>query len=298
MTPSPLNQRAPFGGRFEVEREVGRGGVGVVYRAFDRERKEWVALKLIAVQGVDASEEARFMREGRLLETLDHPNIVKFVACGTLDNTPYITMEWLDGEDLASRNRRAPLGLRDALEVARQIAAALDAAHRVGVVHRDIKPSNIFLTTEPRAPNGLWAKLVDFGVALENDVRLTRTGVVVGTPAYMAPEQAKAEGTIDARVDIYSLGASLFELVAGRPPHVGPTAIATLARLVTTDAPRLSELVPLVPAALDLLVGEMLATNPARRPASAREVAVVLAELLEDDSTTDLPLPRSSPTAQ
>src|SRR5882724_3464373 len=117
MTPSSMSQRSPVGGRFEVEREVGRGGVGVVYRAFDRERKEWVALKLIAVQGVDASEEARFMREGKLLEGLDHPNIVRFVACGTLDDTPYVAMEWLDGEDLASRNRRAPLGLREALEI-------------------------------------------------------------------------------------------------------------------------------------------------------------------------------------
>src|SRR5258708_11147420 len=98
MTPSLLNQHAPFGGRFEVEREVGRGGVGVVYRAFDRERKEWVALKLIAVQGVDASEETRFMREGKLLEGLDHPTIVRFVACGTLAGTPYVPREWLDGD--------------------------------------------------------------------------------------------------------------------------------------------------------------------------------------------------------
>jgi hypothetical protein len=298
MTTTSLSQRAPFGGRFEVEREVGRGGVGVVYRAFDREIGEWVALKLIAVQGVDASEQARFIREGGLLAELDHPHIVKLVACGTLDETPYVAMEWLDGEDLASRHRRAPLGLRDALEVARQIAVALDTAHRAGIVHRDIKPSNIFLVSQPGAPDAIFAKLVDFGVALEDDVRLTRTGVVVGTPAYMAPEQAKAEGVLDARVDIYSLGASLFELVAGRPPHVGPTAIATLARLVTTDAPRLTELVPLVPPALDLLVSRMLATSPARRPSSALEVAVALAQLLEDEGTTDLPLPRSSPAAQ
>src|SRR5438132_5972616 len=131
MPTSTLPQRTPkpdsavLGGRFEVEREVGRGGVGVVYRAFDRQRSEWVALKLIAVSGVDASEEARFMREGKLLEALDHPHIVKLVACGTLDETPYVAMEWLDGEDLSARQRRAPLGLRDALEVARQVAVAL-----------------------------------------------------------------------------------------------------------------------------------------------------------------------------
>src|SRR6266496_2953019 len=232
MSISPLNQPSLVGGRFEVEREVGRGGVGVVYRALDRETRQSVALKLIAVRGVDASEEARFLREGKLLQALDHPHIVKLVAYGTLDDAPYVAMEWLEGEDLSARTRRAPLGQRDAIEVARQIAVALDVAHAAGVVHRDIKPSNIFLLTRPPTEKP-FAKLVDFGVALEDDVRLTRTGVIVGTPAYMAPEQAKAEGVPDARADIYSLGASLFELVAGRPPHVGPTAIATLARLVT-----------------------------------------------------------------
>jgi serine/threonine protein kinase/tetratricopeptide (TPR) repeat protein len=307
MTTLPLGQRLPVGARFEIEREVGRGGVGVVYRAFDRETQQWVALKLIAVQGVDASEEARFLREGKLLQELNHPHIVRLVACGTLDETPYVAMEWLEGEDLAARTRRAPLGLKDALIVAGQIAIALDAAHRAGVIHRDIKPSNIFLIKPPDhdskstgdgASDEPFAKLVDFGVALEDDVRLTRTGVVVGTPAYMAPEQAKAEGVLDARADIYSLGASLFELVAGRPPHVGPTAIATLARLVTTDAPRLSELVPLVPLGLDQLVGSMLSTDPANRPASARVVADVLAAMTTDASTSQLTLPRSSPSAQ
>jgi serine/threonine protein kinase/predicted ATPase len=298
MTTLPLGQRLPMGARFEIEREVGRGGVGVVYRAFDRETQQWVALKLIAVQGVDASEEARFLREGKLLQELNQPHIVRLVACGTLEETPYVAMEWLEGEDLAARTRRAPLGLKHALDVARQIAIALDTAHRAGVIHRDIKPSNIFLINDGSKSDEPFAKLVDFGVALEDDVRLTRTGVVVGTPAYMAPEQAKAEGVLDARADIYSLGASLFELVAGRPPHVGPTAIATLARLVTTDAPRLSELVPLVPPALDQLVGAMLATDPAGRPGSAREVADALAAMTSDASTSQLQLPRSSPSAQ
>src|SRR3954447_2405159 len=142
MTNSSVDQLAPLGGRFEVEREVGRGGVGIVYRARDRITGQWVALKLIAVQGVDPSEEARFLREGKVLQDLDHPHIVKSVACGTLEDTPYVAMEWLEGEDLAARSKRPPLGLRDAIEVARQIAVALDTAHRAGVIHRDIKPSN------------------------------------------------------------------------------------------------------------------------------------------------------------
>ena len=298
MKSSPLSDRSLLGGRFQVEREVGRGGVGVVYRAFDRETARWVALKLIGVDGVDPAEQDRFLREGRLLSELDHPHIVKLVACGTIDETPYVAMEWLDGEDLAARQRRAPLGLRDAIEVGRQIAVALDAAHRAGVVHRDIKPSNIFLLHRASETDRPSAKLVDFGVALESDVRLTRTGIVVGTPAYMAPEQAKGDSAIDARVDVYSLGASLFELVAGRPPHVGPTAIATLARLVTTDAPRLGDLVPDVPAALDLLVAQMLATDPAHRPERALDVAEALARLAADSSTSEAALPRGGASLQ
>ena len=298
MKSSPLTDRSLLGGRFQVEREVGRGGVGVVYRAFDLETAQWVALKLIAVEGVEAAEEDRFLREGKLLRELDHPHIVKLVACGKLEELPYVAMEWLEGEDLAARHRRDPLGLRDALEVARQIAVALDTAHRAGVVHRDIKPSNIFLLRQTTDGGRPFAKLVDFGVALETDVRLTRTGVVIGTPAYMAPEQAKAEGVIDARADVYSLGASLFELVTGRPPHVGPTAIATLARLVTTDAPRLSELVPQVPPALDALVATMLATEPSKRLARALDVADALAQIAGDASTTEAALPRGAGAVQ
>jgi hypothetical protein len=298
MKSSPVADRSLLGGRFQVEREVGRGGVGVVYRAFDLETAQWVALKLIAVEGVETAEEERFLREGKLLAELDHPHIVKLVSCGKLEEIPYVAMEWLDGEDLAARHRRAPLGLRDAIEVVRQIAVALDTAHRAGVIHRDIKPSNIFLMRQAGDNDRPVAKLVDFGVALENDVRLTRTGVVVGTPAYMAPEQAKAEGVLDARADIYSLGATLFELVAGRPPHVGPTAIATLARLVTTDAPRLSELVPQVPPPLDALVATMLATEPTKRPERAIEVAEALSRVASDASTTEAALPRGAAAVQ
>src|SRR5262249_24061433 len=150
-----------------VEREVGRGGVGVVYRAFDRTSEQWVALKRIATMGVDIAEEARFVREGKLLSGLDHPHIVRLVACGAFDDgSPYVAMEWLEGEDLARRTRRAPLALREALEATRQIALALAAAHGVGMVHRDIKPSNIFLL----AGDKIHAKLVDFGLALKEDV--------------------------------------------------------------------------------------------------------------------------------
>ena len=264
-----------LGGRFEIEREVGRGAAGIVYRATDRVTGQPVALKVIAIPGVDASEEARFQREGRLLAGLRHPGIVRLVAFGQLDEgSPYLAMEWLDGEDIAVRQRRSPLPLTMCLDVAAQIADALAAAHAAGVVHRDVKPSNVILVgSRDGALGPVQAKLVDFGVAASEDGKLTRTGAIIGTPAYMAPEQARGDGEIEARADLYSLGATLFEMIAHRPPHVGPTPIAILARLVTTPAPRLSEVLTGVPPALDDLLASLLATAPGERPVSAEVVA-------------------------
>jgi serine/threonine protein kinase/tetratricopeptide (TPR) repeat protein len=281
-TQGPESQRR-LGGRFAVEREVGRGGVGVVYRAFDFETQRTVALKVVAADaGVAPEEEARLAREGQLLANLDHPGIVRTVAFGVLEDTglPYVAMEWLDGEDLAQRQKRDPLSLAASLELTQSVGQALHAAHGAGVIHRDIKPGNIFLceTEDAAGLLDVRPKLVDFGVAANADVRITRTGDVVGTPAYMAPEQARGDAPIDARCDIYSLGATLFELLAGRPPHVGPNAIATLARLVTTAPPRLSELRPDVPGAVDHLVNRMLETDPSARPGSMQEVLDLLGD--------------------
>jgi hypothetical protein len=273
-------------GRFVVEREVGRGGVGIVYRAHDEMSGQAVALKVIALPGVDAGEEARFRREGRVLAGLHHPGIVRVVAFGQLDEgQPYVAMEWLEGEDLAQRQKRAPLGLADCVLVAADVAEALAAAHAAGIVHRDVKPSNVFLVgsgPESSATAELQVKLVDFGVAAVKDGRLTRTGAIVGTPAYMAPEQARGDGEVDARADLYALGATLFEMVTGRPPHVGPTAIAMLARLVTTPAPRLIDVFVDAPQRLDQIMARLLATTPSDRPASAAEVARELREIARE----------------
>jgi tetratricopeptide (TPR) repeat protein len=278
------------GGRFVIEHEVGRGGVGIVYRALDRITAQTVALKVIAISGVDASEEARFAREGRLLAGLSDPGIVKVVAFGQLEEgQPFVAMEWLEGEDIAQRQKRKPVNVAEAIDIAAQVADALAGAHEAGVVHRDVKPSNVILvgsgpSLDDRKPV---AKLVDFGVASAEDARLTKTGAIVGTPAYMAPEQARGESEVDVRSDIYSLGATLFEMLTGRPPHVGPTPIAVLAKLVTTPAPRLRELYPEAPLGLDELVGRLLATFPDERPSSAREVAAELRQIRDDLTSPD-----------
>ena len=284
MTSNATIKEEKVGGRFVIEREVGRGGVGIVYRALDTVTGSPVALKVIAIPGVDAGEEARFHREGKLLAGLMHPSIVRVVAFGQADEgQPYVAMEWLEGEDIAQRQKRAPLNLSQCLEVAAQVADALAAAHEMGIVHRDVKPSNVILVGSKENPLGPFvAKLVDFGVASGDDTKLTRTGAIIGTPAYMAPEQARGDGEVDARADLYALGATLFEMIARRPPHVGPTPVAILARLVTTPAPRLSEVVPEIPLALDELMYELLATSPADRPISAASVAERLRALSSD----------------
>jgi eukaryotic-like serine/threonine-protein kinase len=289
---SPQSPQA-LAGRFMIEREVGRGGVGIVYRALDEVTGSAVALKVIALPGVDAGEEARFRREGRVLAGLHHPAIVQVVAFGQLeDGQPYIAMEWLEGEDIAQRQRRSPLSLAQCLSVAADVADALAAAHAAGIVHRDVKPSNIFLVgSAPTHDDPFEVKLVDFGVAAAEDAKLTRTGAIVGTPAYMAPEQARGDGEVDARADLYALGATLFDMITGRPPHVGPTPIAILARLVTTPAPRLAEVFVNAPPRLDEIMARLLATAPGERPRTAGDVARELREIarqLRTDATDKL----------
>jgi len=207
------------------------------------------------------------LRDTETAGTLDHPNIVTVLEQGRDGETPFIAMEWLEGQDLQRQHAEAPLSLHQSVRCGRQIASALGAAHERGILHRDVKPSNVFVIRDGNGePDDLQVKLVDFGVACADADKLTGLGAMAGTPAYMAPEQARGDTALDARCDVYSLGATLFELLTGRPPHVGPSTIAALAKLVSTPAQRLSELVMDVPADLDELVAEMLAIEAVERP--------------------------------
>ena len=262
------------GERFVLERLAGTGGMGTVFRATDRETGEPVAVKVLAQHDAEAIH--RFDHEANTLAELGHPYIVRYVAHGaTTQGTPYLVMEWLEGESLAARLARGRLSVDETLAIATRIASALAAAHARKIVHRDIKPSNVFLVGGAAEAT----KVLDFGLAqaAPGGARLTRTGSVLGTPGYMAPEQAQgSRGRVNPRADVFSLGALLFECLTGRPAYQGEGVMTILARLLFEDAPRVRSLRPDVPEALDDLVARMLSRAPEARPEDGAEVLLAL----------------------
>jgi tetratricopeptide (TPR) repeat protein len=264
-----------LGSRFEIERSIGSGGMGTVFRARDPISGEMVAVKVISDERSQLAE--RFAREVKVLAELSHPGIVRYICHGvTSSGQRFLAMEWVDGEVLKTRLQRGPLTVSEAVTLATRVAEALGAAHARGVVHRDLKPSNLIL------PGGRvdQVKVLDFGIAQrEGRTQLTQTGMMIGTPGYMAPEQARASGQIDARADVFALGCVLFQCLTGVPPFDGDTSAAILAKILFDTAPRVSELWPEVPKNLDALVGQMLAKEPALRPSDGANLAAALAAL-------------------
>ena len=270
--------------RFELGSIAGEGGMGTVHRARDRQSGDAVAVKVLAVRG--RAEAERFARETALLAELSHPAIVRYLAHGTTSRgEAFLAMEWLEGEDLSQRLARGRLSLDEAVAVAEHVAGALALAHGRGVVHRDVKPSNVFLVGgSPRD-----ARVLDFGIAhVAGAADMTRTGVVVGTPGYMAPEQARGERGIDARADVFALGCVLYECLTGTPAFYGDNLLALLARILLEDPPPPGECTP-VPADLNALVMRMLAKEPTARP---RDGAAVLEAL----GSSRLPPPSRAPS--
>ncbi len=267
-----MNPGDVIGNRFEIERVAGVGGMGIVYRAFDRVAQGPVALKVVR----DANDSSRFAREARVLSGLKHPRIVRYVDHGTTDGKQaYLAMEWLDGEDLAARLGRSGLTVAESIELAVNVAEALGAAHAQGIVHRDVKPSNILLLGE--GVDRL--KLLDFGIARITDVNLTRTSTLVGTPGYMAPELARGELEVDARADTFALGCVLFECLTGAPAFSGENVMAVLAKILLDSPPRARSLQAAIPPELDDLVARMMSKQRDRRPNTLAEVAKELAAL-------------------
>ncbi|WP_394833903.1 protein kinase [Pendulispora rubella] len=267
-------------GRFVLEAEAGRGGMGIVHRALDRTTGCAVALKVL--RKADAAALRRFAREAEVLGKLQHPDIVRCIAHGEgEDGEPYLALEWIDGESLQAHLVRAVeagerLPIADVLELGQRLAGALEAAHAVGIVHRDVKPSNILLAGGSlRQP-----KLVDFGIVRTGSAEhATTTGTVLGTVGFMAPEQARGDENLDGRADLFSLGCVLFRCLTNRDAFAGPDPVAVISRLLMHKPPSVSELRPDVPHELDLLVARLLAKERERRPASAAEVKRALARI-------------------
>jgi TolB-like protein/Tfp pilus assembly protein PilF len=259
---------------YTLERELGRGGMATVFLAQDLRHDRPVALKVLHPDLAHALGPERFQREIKLAARLQHPHILTVHDSGEAAGQLWFTMPFVEGESLRDRLRRErQLPVDAAIRITIEAARALQYAHRHGIIHRDIKPENLLLTTDGST------LVADFGIARAlagADDRLTETGLAVGTPAYMSPEQAAGDKALDARTDVYSLGAVLYEMLAGEPPFTGPTAQAIIAKRFSGEAPRVRQARPSVPEQVDSAVTRALAPVAADRFGSAEEFARVL----------------------
>ncbi|HVH66675.1 MAG TPA: protein kinase [Gemmatimonadales bacterium] len=267
--------RAALSAGYVIERELGRGGMASVYLASDLKHRRSVAVKVLHAELAAALGPDRFLREIEIAARLTHPHILPLHDSGDAAGFVYYVMPYVEGESLRDRlNREKQLPVEDALRIASAVASALAYAHDRDVVHRDVKPENILLS-------GREAFVADFGIARAITAaagdRLTATGVTVGTPAYMSPEQAAADPALDGRSDVYSLGCVLYEMLAGQPPFTGPTAESVVRQHLAVPPPPITHIRPAVPAALERVIEQALAKSPADRFATAYQFAEALA---------------------
>jgi serine/threonine protein kinase len=268
-------------GKYRIEAELSRGGMGAVYRARHEILERPVAVKLLRPElTTNASLVTRFLNEARAASAIKHPGIIEVFDFGHTDEgLAYLVMELLDGEPLSARiTARGKLAEAEAIAIMRGIAGALAAAHAQGIVHRDLKPDNIFLVPDPEL--GERAKILDFGIAKLADLadggRQTQTGTLMGTPLYMAPEQARAAKDIDHRADLYSLGCIFYELVTGRPPFVAEGAGELIAHHMFSEPDRPSVHAPALGAAAEAIVMRLLEKEPDARFPSAADLVAAL----------------------
>ncbi|MEP7326921.1 MAG: protein kinase [Gemmatimonadota bacterium] len=274
MSPVPTSLSAALADRYRIERELGAGGMATVYLAQDLKHDRKVAIKVLRPELAAVIGAERFLREIKTIATLQHPHILGLIDSGEVNGTAYYVMPFVEGESLRDKlNREKQLPINDAVRLATEVAVALDYAHRHGVIHRDIKPENIMLHDGS-------ALVADFGIALAaskaGDTRMTETGMSLGTPHYMSPEQAMGEREITARSDVYALGAMTYEMLAGDPPFTGSTAQAIVAKVMTDDPVPLRRHRRAIPEHVESAVLTALEKLPADRWGSAKEFAEAL----------------------
>ena len=281
LPPEQARGRPPRGAlsipEHRLIRELGRGGMGVVYLAEQTGLGRQVAIKTLLPHATgDAGEVARFRAEGEAVAALRHPNIVQIFEVGEAEGRPWFALEFVEGETLSSKIRERPLSARRAAEVTRQIAEGVAHAHAHGIVHRDLKPGNVLLTGD-----GV-AKVTDFGLVkrVNDESHITRTGTIVGTPSFMAPEQARGDSDVGPAADVYALGSVLYAVLTGRPPFLADTAIQTITQVIDKEPVPPSRLQPQVPRDLETVCLKCLRKVPADRYAAASEVSDELGRFL------------------
>jgi serine/threonine-protein kinase len=279
---TPLIEPQGHIGRFQIVRALGAGGMGEVFEAYDTQLHRTVAIKVLAPKYVeDETIRERFLREARMTSKLNHPNIAIVYEIGQAAGTPYIVMEYVEGEPLSKLLSSGPLDLKSVIEIGRQAADALSEAHERGIVHRDIKPSNIMITPRGRA------KILDFGLAkplpLADDgggrKQLTESGILIGTINYMSPEQASGKDELTASSDLFSLGVVLYEATTGRLPFDGETYLQIIEAITRREPAPIKNYRPEAPAELIRIIERMLKKSPSERYNSAAEVSRDLAAI-------------------
>ncbi len=285
--PDPLVGRRI--GHCTLQRKLGEGGMGAVYLAEHAGLNKAVAIKILPQELAGNPDFiARFLREARLAARLEHPNVVQVFDVGQADGLYYISMQYVEGRGLdVLLKERGKLAVNEALSVAKRVAVALEAARRLGIVHRDIKPANILLSKD-----GV-VKVADFGLAKERETRgsISEPGQIVGTPHYMAPEQAEGKA-VDHRTDIYAIGATLYHLLSGKRPFDGPTPIAIVVKTLRESPPPLRTLDPSIPENVAALVERMMSKSPEARPQTCEELVKAIDSLKAAPAPLAAPAPR------